>query len=185
MWRSWVVVACLLAPAPLTKADPASWLDGVVAQGTRHLSSTVCLGGLEATGCRHRLIALLDASADFDALAALVLRGLGTPEVPEERARFRDALRRVLVRTWERRLQGSARVAIQVLEVAQERASVRLTRGRDSVDVALTLVTAADGPRIANVGIDGSDVVGTWRPRVAQLLREGTWDAMISALERR
>ncbi|GMV43793.1 MAG: hypothetical protein AMXMBFR64_55090 [Myxococcales bacterium] len=180
-----MVVAYLLSAPPLAEADPASWLDRVVAEGTRHLGSTVCLGGLEATGCRHRLITLLDASADFDALAASVLRGLDAPEAPEERARFREALRGVLVRTWERRLQGSARVGVRVLDVALNRATVRLTRGRDSIDVALTLVSAADGPRIANVGIDGADVVGTWRPRVAQLLREGTWDTMIFALQAR
>lgn len=192
-----LILALVVASAPTpVRGEPAprppdargaatGWVDGLVAEAQRHLGSTVCLGGLEATGCRHRLLGLLDEAADFDALAAAVLSGLDAPDAPRELARFRDALRAVLVRTWERRLTGSARLAVEVLETTPDAATLRLGRGRDSVHVVLTLVETPNGPRVANVGVDGADIVHTWRPRIAQLLREGSFEAMIDALQRR
>lgn len=177
-----VVALALLLFSSTAAAEP-DWLDRAVRDARRSLSATVCLGGLEASGCRHRLLGLLERVADFDALAAAVLSGLDAPEAPAERARFRDALRAALVRSWERRLTGSAAVTLRVVDASGDRATLRLERGRDAVDVALWLGDTAAGPRIVNVGIDGADIVHTWRPRVARMLRDESWAALIAALE--
>lgn len=174
----------LHAPPVAPSAHPVPWVQGAVRDARRALGATVCLGGLEAAGCRHRLLALLDRLADFDALAGAVLRGLDAPVDAAERRRFRDALRARLVRTWERRLTGSAALDLEVVAATPLSATLRLVRGGDDVEVTLWLGATPAGPRITNVGVDGADVVHTWRPRIARLLREEGWPEVLASLER-
>jgi ABC-type transporter MlaC component len=129
-----------------------------------------------------RLVAIVDAAADFARIADSTLRGLDAPTDPAERDRFRAAFRERLLSLWKRRLHGEPRVELRLVEGAAERPRLTVRRGGETFEVELTVATTADGPRIVDVAIDGAGLVATWRPRIAHTLERAGWAEVLERL---
>ena len=184
----WLPVAVgLLIATPIRAEETASadaWLASIARRLEADLQSTACIGGLDVPACQTRLIRIVDSALDFGGLADAMLSGLPVPEAQAERARFRTALRGMLVGLWRGRLSGEAEVGLRLGRVDGGRVKTTLTHGGDAYEVELELSGAHGGPRIINISVDGADLVHTWRPRFRHTLEHGGWGKLIERLER-